>query len=623
MADGPISVSEAARGEMSPTEAGNSARPLEAPHPAARLEPSDARAWLRMALDAPKLLPFVPASPAQRVRHWARRRPDALAIAFEDRRLGWREVDREADRWARWLLGEGVGRGDVVAVMMDNRPEFLIAFTAISRIGAVAALINTQVKGAGLEHALGISGARLTIGGSEHAAALVEASMKLPGFVPDKQLVVQRDPASEAGGGALRVVDDELDGRADPQPVPDARLRNSDLCCYVYTSGTTGLPKAAVIRNQRMLGGGFTFGHLMHRARPGDLIYVALPLYHSSALFLGWGSALATGAAIGLRRRFSASVFWADVERWRATSFLYIGELCRYLLDSPERPEERRHVLRAAVGNGMRPDLWLPFQERFAIPVVREFYGATEGNAPLLNVSGRPGMIGRMASGQAVVRCDAATGEPERGPDGFCQRVEPGETGLLLGRISRALTFDGYVDGKETEKKIRTDVFARGDRYFDTGDLVRLWQGGWLSFADRVGDTFRWKGENVSTLEVAAALDRAEGVRDAIVFGVEIPGTEGRACMAVLRLDGPPDFDALSAHFVRELAPYQRPLFVRLLREAPRTTGTFKQQTASYRDEGFDPSRVEDEIWVSRNGRFERCDADTYRAIRDGTFVPS
>jgi acyl-CoA synthetase (AMP-forming)/AMP-acid ligase II len=588
-----------------------------------RPERSDARAWLRLILDGPNLLPWTVASPARRVRRWARRSPEALAVAYEDRRLSWRDVDREADRWAHWLVAEGVGRGDVVAVMMDNRPEFLTLFTAISRVGGVAALINTQVKGAGLTHALGISGAGLTICGSEHVDAVLDASAGLPDFVPGKQLVVQRDPATEDPGRGLRIADDEITGLTNSEPVRDARLRNSDLCCYVYTSGTTGLPKAAVIRNQRILGGGFTFGHLMHRAEPGDLIYVALPLYHSSALFLGWGSALATGAAIGLRRRFSASGFWTDVERWQATSFLYIGEMCRYLLASPERPEERRHSLRAAVGNGMRPDLWKSFQERFAVPVVREFYGATEGNAPLLNVSGRPGMMGRMSRGQAVVRCDPATGEPERGANGFCRRVDPGETGLLLGRISRVLTFDGYVDEKATEKKILADVFARGDRYFDTGDLVQLSEGGWLSFADRVGDTFRWKGENVSTLEVAAAIGRAEGVSDVTAFGVEIPGCEGRACMAVLRLEGEPDLDALSAHFKRELASYQRPLVLRLLSKPLRTTSTFKLQTASYRNEGFDPSKIEDELYVSRGGRFERCDEHAYRAICAGEWLPS
>ncbi len=612
---------------MSPTQVENRDRASDALHQSqsAKVEASDVQAWTRMVLDTPSLLPWAVASPARRVRRWAGRMPDALAIAFEDRRVSWREIDRDADRWAQWLLGEGVGSGDVVAVMMDNRPEFLTLFTAISRVGGVAALINTQVKGAGLTHALEISGAGLTICGSEHAGSVLEASSGLADFVPDKNLVVQRDPAGEGddAGSGLRIVDDELDWREDPSPVRDVRLRNSDLCCYVYTSGTTGLPKAAVIRNQRMLGGGITFGHLMHRARPGDLIYVPLPLYHSSGLFLGWGSALATGAAIGLRRRFSASGFWADVERWKATSFLYIGEMCRYLLDSPDQPDELRHSLRAAVGNGMRPDLWRSFQERFRVPVVREFYGATEGNAPLLNISGRPGMIGRMSRGQAVVRCDPTTGEPDRGPDGFCQRVLPGETGLLLGRISRALTFDGYVDQKATKKKIRTDIFGRGDRYFDTGDLVKLSEGGWLSFADRVGDTFRWKGENVSTLEVAAAISRAECVSDVTVFGVEIPGCEGRACMCVLRVEGEPDFDALSAHFEHELASYQRPLIVRVLSGALRTTGTFKQQTASYRNEGFDPSKIDDAIYVSREGRFEPCHEDTYRAIQDGSLALS
>ena len=585
-------------------------------------ERSDWQAWLAMAWSAPKLLPWSEGSPASLARGWAKRTPDALAIAFEDRRVSWRDLDVESDRYARWLVNEGISAGDVVALVMDNRPEFLMLFTAMSRIGAVAALINTQLRGPGLEHAIGISRAKLVVCGSEHAAAVLEAAAGLPDIIPHKNLVAQRD-RDAADAHSLRIIDDELPPARVDEPLAGTRLRNSDLCCYVYTSGTTGLPKAAVIRNQRMLGGGYTFGHLMHRAGPGDLIYVSLPLYHSSGLFLGWGSALATGAAIGLRRRFSSSEFWTDVQHLHATSFLYIGEMCRYLLDSPPHPEERAHGLRAAVGNGMRPDLWVRFQERFDVPIVREFYGATEGNAPLLNVSGRPGMIGRLSRGQAVVRCDPTTGEPTLGPKGFAQRVGPGETGLLLGRISKAMTFDGYVDQKATQKKVRSDVFARGDRFFDTGDLVTLHDGGWLAFADRVGDTFRWKGENVSTLEVGAVIGRAPGVRDVTVFGVQIPGCEGRACMCVLRAGGDPDMEALALHFEQALAPYQRPLFVRVLGEALRTTSTFKQQTASYREEGFDPAKTDDAIFVSRDGRFEPCDAAVYESIIDGAFVPS
>jgi acyl-CoA synthetase (AMP-forming)/AMP-acid ligase II len=271
----------------------------------------------------------------------------------------------------------------------------------------------------------------------------------------------------------------------------------------------------------------------------------------------------------------------------------------------------------------MRPDLWERFQERFDIPIVREFYGATEGNAPLLNISGKPGMIGRLSRGQAVVRCDPSTGEPTLGRDGFCQRAAAGETGLLLGRISRAMTFDGYVDSSATQKKVREGVFARGDRFFDTGDLVTLHEGGWLSFADRVGDTFRWKGENVSTLEVAATIGRAEGVVDAMVFGVEIPGCEGRACMCVLRGDEELDLGSLSAYFAAELPAYQRPLFIRVPSAPLRTTSTFKQQTASYRDEGFDPSEVDDAIYVSVAGQFQAYDEETHAAVMRGEFVPS
>jgi acyl-CoA synthetase (AMP-forming)/AMP-acid ligase II len=583
---------------------------------------ADWQAWLKMAGAAPKLLPWSRGSPAQSVRRWARRTPEALAIAFEDRRISWRQLDTESDRYARWLRNEGVRASDVVALAMDNRPEFLVLFTAISRLGAVAALINTQLRRHALEHALNLSNADLVICGTEHTASVLEAARGIPSIIPNKNLVAQRDPRSRASHG-LRTIDDELDSAHSDDTARDSADRNSDLCCYVYTSGTTGLPKAAVIRNQRILGGGFTFGHLMHRSGPGDLIYVALPLFHSSALFLGWGAALATGAAIGLRRRFSVSAFWSDVARWQASSFLYIGEMCRYLLDAPPHPDEFKHGLRVAVGNGMRPDLWESFQQRFNIPIVREFYGATEGNTPLLNVRGKPGMIGRLSRGQAVVCCDLSTGAPVIGRNGFYQRVSPGETGLLLGRISRLMQFDGYVDEEATRKKIRSRVFAEGDCFFDTGDLVKLHRGGWISFADRVGDTFRWKGENVSTLEVEALIQKAEGISDVTVYGVEVNGCEGRACMCALRTAKGLDLRSLSQHFERELAPFQRPIFVRVLNAPLRTTSTFKQQAASYRREGFSPIDVDDDIYVSLNGKFQLCDEARYAAIMNGDLTPS
>jgi acyl-CoA synthetase (AMP-forming)/AMP-acid ligase II len=340
-------------------------------------------------------------------------------------------------------------------------------------------------------------------------------------------------------------------------------------------------------------------------------------------LFLGWGAALATGAAIGLRQRFSVSAFWDDVRNLHATSFLYIGEMCRYLLAAPVRPDERDHSLRVAVGNGLRPDLWKEFQQRFGIPIVREFYGATEGNAPLLNMSGRPGMLGRRGRGQMVAQCDPTTGVPVRDTQGHCRPVAAGETGLLLGRISSVLDFDGYKDTAATNKKILRNVRRDGDRYFDTGDLVKLHTGDWLSFVDRVGDSYRWKGENVSAQEVADILASAPNVETVAVYGVPVPGCEGQAGMAAVR--GSKDFalNAFEDFVMRALPGYQRPLFLRLLEEPIRTTSTFKPRTASYREEGYDPNVLSAPLFVSANGRYQTLSKAIHKALLQGEFTVS
>jgi acyl-CoA synthetase (AMP-forming)/AMP-acid ligase II len=303
-------------------------------------------------------------------------------------------------------------------------------------------------------------------------------------------------------------------------------------------------------------------------------------------MYLAWCAALITGAGIALGRKFSVSGFWQDVTRHRATSFLYIGELCRYLLNRPPQPGERDHCLRVAVGNGMGSDIWQEFQERFDVPVIREFYGATEGIAVTLNLEGRPGMIGRLSPGQLVVRCDLSTGEIRRDAKGRCQNVRPGEVGLLLGRIQKLLPFDGYVERKATSKKILLDVLKPGDRYFDTGDLVHLHEDRWLSFADRAGDTFRWKGENVSTNEVEVILDDAPGVLEANVYGVKLPTADGRAGMAAIRADETFDLEGFADHVRDNLAKYQRPLFLRLLRGEMRATSTFGSSGESVGDYG-------------------------------------
>ncbi|MBZ0253658.1 MAG: AMP-binding protein, partial [Candidatus Methylomirabilis sp.] len=381
-----------------------------------------------------------------------------------------------------------------------------------SKLGAVGALINTNLRDKPLAHAIGVARPRKVLAGGEHADAVREVIGEVEGVRPDHDFFVQMEEGTSEGSEAGPIANKSLDVASRKEWADKRKPIADETYCYIYTSGTTGLPKAAIITNRRMVTAATLFGEAMIEGAPGDVIYIALPLYHSSAMYIGWGSALRTGAAVALRKKFSASNFWKDVGDYGATSFLYIGELCRYLLNTPTQPGESAHKLRVAVGNGLRPDIWEPFQRRFNIPTIREFYGATEGNAPVLNFEGRPGMIGRRRMGQVIVKADLATGEPIRNAKGFCEEIEVGETGLLLGKITKVLKFDGYVDGAATKKKILENVFQKGDQYFNSGDLIVLHDNGWLAFGDRVGDTFRWKGENVSTNEVAEVLNKADGV---------------------------------------------------------------------------------------------------------------
>lgn len=546
--------------------------------------------------------------------------PDDLALAWQDERFSWAQFADRAGRYADFFAREGVVKGDVVALVMENRPDFLFAVMGLARLGATSSLINTNLVGRALVHAISVCGASRILVGAERLEAIEHVATEIEGVDLEKGLYVKRDEDA-AGASSRRVIDDELAAAVASRAPRDSEPNNQDVFCYIYTSGTTGLPKAAIIRNSRMLLANLSFGHLMHRTRPGDVIYVTLPLYHSSAMFLGFGAALATGAGMALRRRFSASAFWDDVKRFEATSFIYIGELCRYLLNKPVQPGERDHRLRVGVGNGMRGDIWVPFQQRFGVPLIREFYGATEGNAPIINLEGRPGMIGKLRTGQVLLRCDATTGVPLRGSDGRCERIGVGEIGLLAARIDKVMGFDGYVDASATERKILHGVFKPGDRYFDSGDLLQLHAGGWLSFADRAGDTFRWKGENVSTNEVAEILDAVPGVSEANVYGVEIPGADGRAGMAAIQAGEGFDLDAFTKHVVSELASYQRPLFLRLLEGDMRITGTFKHQKVEYREEGWDLSRVSDPLFALVEGRYRRLDGELVEQIASGRVL--
>jgi fatty-acyl-CoA synthase len=475
---------------------------------------------------------------------------------------------------------------------MPNRLEYFAVWYGLSKIGVVTALINNQLAGLPLAHCLNISGASHVILDPE--TALV--------FEAARPLLEKPLQAWVLGSthGAQRDLVQAL--KSCSQLAPDRRLREDmtarDTALLIFTSGTTGMPKAARITHVRaqLYMRGFAGAT---NARETDRIYVALPLYHATGGLCALGAALLNGGSVVLRRRFSATHFWQEVAAENCTMFVYIGELCRYLVNQPPSPEETRHKIRLAFGNGLRPDVWPTLKQRFRIPEILEFYGSTEGNVSIFNFDGREGAVGRVPRwlrgrfNIRVIQFDVEGEKPIRGPNGFCVECGPGQVGECIGKIggdARA-EYTGYVDKAASEKKVLHDVFEKGDAWFATGDLMRTDADGYLYFVDRVGDTFRWKGENVSTNEVAERLQAAPGVLQANVYGVTVEGAEGRAGMAALVVEEPFDIKALEAHVAQELPVYAQPLFVRIL-PAIETTGTFKMRKMDLVADGYDPAKV-------------------------------
>jgi fatty-acyl-CoA synthase len=547
----------------------------------------------------------------------AQRRGEAPALVSGRECYSFAVLADRIRRYGRWAQVQGLAKGDVVALMMPNRPEYLAIWLGITSIGAVVALISPSLRGASLAHALEVA---------QPSRIIVDAAC-------EADLAAVHDLAADvwvhgdSRGGAERIDLALADEAADPAPTEAPAVTIDDRALLIYTSGTTGLPKAAYVSHRRIMTWSGWFAGLMD-VRPGDRLYNCLPLHHSVGGVAASGAALVAGASVAIAERFSASRFWDDVVRWDCTIFQYIGELCRYLAAAPPHPGERRHRLRLACGNGLAADVWAPFQERFAIPRILEFYAATEGAFSLFNVEGKPGAIGRIPPflahrfPVAIVRYDADVGAPARGPDGFCIRCERGEAGEAIGRISGgsgAGRFEGYTDAAESEKKLLRDVFAPGDAWMRTGDLMRQDGEGFFHFVDRIGDTFRWKGENVATTEVAQALGALAGVSAASVYGVTVPGALGRAGMAALVTTDAFDLAGLPAHLAARLPDYARPVFLRLT-PALEATETFKTRKQALAEEGFDPNRLVDPLFVFDRsaGAYAPLDAARFARIAAG-----
>lgn len=530
----------------------------------------------------------------------ARKRGAATFLYFGTQRISFEAFNAAANRRANLFLALGVQRGEVVALVMENRPEFLEMLVGLAKLGAVTAAINTNLMGAALAHCINISGARRVIVGRECIKPLTDILPQLQNVRTDGVFV---DSGPEAGGAipaGAHDLDAMLSG-ASPENPPAVKLSSSDLMMYIYTSGTTGMPKAAKITHLRWFSAAYAMGYYGLAIEEGDIVFCALPLYHSNAALIAFGSALGNGVALAISRRFSSSRYWEEVTELGATCFIYIGELLRYLMNTPPGPFDQAHQVTRILGNGLRPDIWQSFQQRFNIPHIREFYASTEGNAATLNMEDRAGSVGKpilRTMNLPLVRYDVETESYPRNAHGFCEHCAVGEAGELLGEIKSSSKFDGYTNPQETEKKLLRNVFKKDDLFFKTGDLMKQDAEGNFYFVDRIGDTFRWKGENVSTQEVQEILASFPGLHLINVYGVRLPGAEGRVGMAALVFDAGVKFSGedFFKYADEHLPAYSRPAFLRVVNNLE-VTGTYKLKKTELQRQAFDLAQVRDPLY--------------------------
>ena len=516
----------------------------------------------------------------------AARCPDHVFIRFDDEELTYREANQTVNRYAAALAERGVGRGDVVGVIMRNSARTLLVMLAAVKLGAIAGMLNERQRSDVLAHSVGLLHAQVIVGEQDLLSAVDESKAE----VADTVTIDELDRLS-------------ADAPTD-NPAVTSSVRAKDPAFYMFTSGTTGAPKASVMTHYRWLRAMGGSGAIGMRLRSSDTVYCCLPLYHNTALTVAVSGVIGAGATLALGQSFSASRFWDDVTRYDATAFVYIGEVCRYLLNQPARDTDRINKVRVIGGNGLRADIWDEFTTRFNIPQVFELYGASEGNTGFVNIFHIPKTAGLCPTAVAFVEYDPETGEPVRDENGRVRKVRRGQPGLMLSKITKAQPFDGYTDPEASEKKLIRNAFRDGDAWLNSGDLLR--PQGWRHavFVDRLGDTFRWKGENVATTDVEAAVAADPGVEAVTVFGVKVPGADGRAGMAAAVLKAGTEFDGASlARTVYDRLPgYAVPLFIRVVASLEHTA-TVKTKKLDLRDQGYGPD-VDDPVYVL-NGREE------------------
>jgi citronellyl-CoA synthetase len=549
------------------------------------------------------------------------------AIVCGDSELTWGQFNALTNQYAHSLKSQGVARGDCVAVLIENRTELLCSIFALAKIGATAGLVNTGLTDRPLAHCISIVESKKCLVGQELLAAV--SGVKGDLTLQDKDYLWVADPLT-----ITDAPDWATDFSATLAGMPTDNLPETDeivageIALYIFTSGTTGLPKPALIYHRKILSAAKPYSKVGFHAKPSDRMYICLPLYHATGFLLGIGSCLHSGASMFVRRRFSATQFWPEVQKHQTTLFIYVGELCRYLAMAPECPDEKNNPLKTMLGNGLRPDIWDTFRNRFGVKRITEIYGSSEGNVSFLNILNKESTIGTGSVVVMLVKYDIENDEIVLDGDGKVIEVEPGEAGLMLGQIDDRYKFDGYKNADATNDKILTDLRKPGDRWFNTGDLIRTIDVGFAmglphyQFVDRVGDTFRWRAENVSTNEVGEILNACDQVEISNVYGVDIPGAEGKAGMAAITLTPGQQFNAAEfTEFVdRKLPVFARPVFVRIEQEQD-TTGTFKLFKGKLKQQAYHLDQVDEPIYVRqpKSPQYELLDQAFYQQLINGS----
>ncbi|XP_066567461.1 long-chain fatty acid transport protein 6 [Amia ocellicauda] len=531
----------------------------------------------------------------------ARKTPSKPFIIFEEDVYTYQDVDRRSNKVAQVLRVQGgVHRGQTVAVLMSNGPDFIWVWFGLCKLGCEVAFLNFNIKSKSFLHCLESCGAKTLILGADLINLLNDV---LSSLQENNINVWIMDRVTSHQG--IHTLADKIEEVSD-EPLPDDVTSPTDILSnfmYIFTSGTTGLPKAARISHIKAVMCSFFLR--LCGATANDNIYVTLPLYHMSASLLGIGGCIELGATCVLKKKFSASHFWNDCRKYNITVFQYIGELCRYLVNQPKVAGETQHKVRIAAGSGLRSDVWKEFTKRFGKIKIIESYGLTEASIGFVNYTDKIGPIGRASFFNKLVmafellKYDLQKNEPVRSEEGLCLKVSKGETGLLVAPVSGINPFLGYAGNKElSEKKLLRDVFKKGDVYFNTGDLMLQDQEDFVYFRDRIGDTFRWKGENVATTEVAEILGGVDFLQEANVYGVSAPGHEGKAGMAAVVLKSGHELDGqtLYRHLVKHLPAYSWPWFLRVQTSLDMTE-TFKQQKWKLVGDGFDPSVIKEPLY--------------------------